>query len=186
MPKGSSFKLSPNFKNHMRSLREGMEKAATEAMGAAMAQAERDAQGLYPWHHPGEYAAQYGQDTWQWTVTGLSAATITGYVVPNKKLKNLPSIATTSYWNGIPMQHVSRVDPTVTQDYAPETDKIKGIVTMYTHYAPFLQDWETGAGGQKNPVTVEVLEVNWETFYVPKIIRPIIEQRMATLSARFK
>src|SRR5215213_8257246 len=99
----SKFKLSSTFQPNMRRLAEGMQDAAEVAMGRAMERAEQDAQQMYRWRTPGEYEdTDVGGNIWTWTVTGSSAASITGYVVGNKQLKNLPSQATTVTKNGQP------------------------------------------------------------------------------------
>lgn len=184
--KASSFKVSGNFYVAMDELRWGIEAAAREAMAKAMEVAEQDARAMYSWRQPGTYTEDYPSGTWEWTVTGMSAASITAYVVPDKKLKRFPAVTTTTYWNGIAKTHVHQIDPALTGDYNEEPGKVKGVVTMYTGYAPYLQAHETGAGGQEYPVTVEVLEVNWETLYCPKIIQPTIEKIMTRIARRLK
>lgn len=190
----STFKALPAFDTAMRVLRQGIEDAAEEAMGQAMAQAEKDTQSLYRWRKPGTYTeTDRAGNTWTWEVTGQTAASITGYVVGNKRLKNLnPGPTTTVTRNGMgfaPRTH--GVDASLTGDYSERDGHVMGIVTMYTAYAPYLQarekrggEWGTPTAGE--PVTIEVLRVNWDAYYVPNIIRPTIERVMQRIAARLR
>ena len=189
MANKSYFRVAPGFAQSLQVRADAMQRAATEAMQQVMAQAEQDAQQLYRWRDPGYYSEQdRNGDTWTWRVTGASAASITGYVVGNKRLKtNNPGEQTTilresNHGPDKAYRHSHHIDPTVTGDYQERPGVVQGIVTMYTHYAPYLQMKEIAGGvwGQPspgNPVTIEVLEVYWDAVYVPMLER-LIGRRM--------
>src|SRR5689334_8888999 len=149
----SYFKVAAGFAQSLQVRAAAMEKAAKEAMQQVMAQAEQDAQQLYRWREPGYYSEQdaFG-DTWTWRVTGATAASITGYVVGNKKLKsNNPGQRTiiTRESNHGPdkaYHHFHGVDPSLMGDYAERPGVVQGVVTMYTAYAPYLQMKEIVGG----------------------------------------
>lgn len=188
---GSKFKLAGGFSESIRRRADGIQQAAEQAMEKAMAMAEQDAQQLKRWHDPGYYSEQdrFG-DTWTWRVTGASEASITAYVVPHKRLKSLPgqrTIITREGADGFDKayEHTHGTDTSLTGDYTEEAGKVKGIVTMYTHYAVYLQHKEItggswGSPSPGNPVTVEVLEVYWDAVYVP-----LIERTMTAYMRRF-
>lgn len=187
----STFRLSGGFASSIERRRTGIREAAELAMEQAMAMAEKDAHQLRRWRDPGYYSEQdrFG-DTWTWRVTGASEASITAYVVPHKRLKSLPgqrTIITREGADGFDKayEHLHHTDASLTGDYQDEPDKVKGVVTMYTHYAPYLQQKEINGGvwGQPSPgspVTVEVLEVYWDAVYVP-----MMERVMTSYMRRF-
>jgi hypothetical protein len=193
MPPQSKFKVSSRFAPNMQRLADGIKDATEKAMAAAMEKAEQDAQQLYRWRTPGDYTeVDRGGNKWEWTVTGAAAASIRAYVVPNKRLKSLPGQSTTVYKNGVGFSpHDHSADPGLTGDYAEEPGKVKGVITMYVGYAPYLQKkeingavWDQPSPG--NPVTIEVLDVYWDSYYVPHVIRPTIERLMAKVSASLR
>lgn len=172
------------FATAMDALAEGMKAAGREGMEEVVAKAEMDAQGLEHWRQEGQYTETYPNGTtWEWTVTDMARTSITGYVVPNKKLKSLPNFETVSYRNGQALRHLHHADNNVTGDYAPLPGEIIGVVTMNVAYAPYLQAYELSEG--ELPVTVEVFEQNWARYYVPSILRPTIERYMARIAARY-
>lgn len=191
----STFKVSRNFTSNVQRVRDGIHDAATAGMVKMVAVAEEDARKLASWHRPGEYMdVDQGGNVWEWEVTGASAASITGYIVGNKKLKSLnPGPTTTVYKNGAPYPpHAHNVDPSLTEEYTTQPGKVMGVVTMYTAYAPYLQDKEVSGAtwgspaGRGSPVTIEVFEINWDRFYVPVVIRPIMESWMQRVAARLR
>lgn len=188
---GSKFKLAPGFTDSIRRRETGIKEAAEAGMLKAMEMAEDDARQLRRWRDPGYYAEQdrFG-DTWTWRVTGATDASITAYVVPHKRLKSLPgqrTIITREGADGFDKayEHLHHIDPDLTGTYQEEAGKVKGVVTMYTHYAAYLQQKEINGGtwgtpSPGNPVTVEVLEVYWDAVYVP-----VIERVMTSHMRRF-
>lgn len=191
----ATFKMSKRFFNALDRLERGMEQAAHEGMLKAMQQAEDDARGIYRWRKPGTYRnTDKDGKTWEWEVTGLTAASLTGYVVSNlgsdKRTKALVAQRAARFNVQRDWMKVNTIDPSVTADYSPRAGKVLGVVTMYTAYAPFLQrkemygaKWGKPSAGE--PVTVEVLRVNWDTYYVPRIIRPHIERIMRRIASSY-
>lgn len=172
------------FSAAMDDLAEGIKEAGREAMEDVVSKAELDAQAIQHWRDEGTYTETYpGGTTWEWTVTDMARTSITGYVVPNKKLKALPNFATTSYRNGQALVHPHKQDNSVTGDHSLIPGQIIGIVTMNAAYAPYLQDYELSLGEQ--PVVVEVFEQNWSRYYVPSILRPAIERHMQRIAAKY-
>lgn len=161
----------------------GMRRAAKKAMKAAMKQAEADAKSIYQWRNPGRYEEDYPSGHWSWEVTGMAAASITGYVVPDKDLKQLPTTVTTSYHDGVALRHPHFTDDGVTGDYREDPDIIKGVLTMNIAYAPYLQAYETDTFG--DPVVIEVLEANWASYYVPSVIAPEIDRALQTVISQY-
>lgn len=192
----SKFKLNPAFNRHLQQLADGMLEAAHEAMREAMKQAEEDARAIYRWRQPGEYMQTDAQgEPWVWEVTGLTAASITGYVVSaranEKAPKNLAPRRALRYHKNSDLTKTNTIDPSLMGDHSPAPGRVLGVVTMYTAYAPYLQKkeihgakWGIPTAGE--PVTIEVLRVNWSAYYVPRIIRPRIEQAMQRVSARLR
>jgi hypothetical protein len=182
-----SFKFKFNagpFSAAMKDLGLGIEYAAHKGMEEVVSVAEMDAQAIQHWQEEGQYEVAYPSGTtWTWTVTDMARSSITGYVVPNKRLKNLPSFDTTSYRNGQALRHPHGADDNVTQDHQPQPHTVIGIVTMNVAYAPYLQAYELGGG--ELPVTVEVFEQNWSRVYVPSILRPAIERYMQRIVAKY-
>jgi hypothetical protein len=159
--------------------------AAEEGMQKVVDRAADDARGIYNWNRPGDQEQEYPNGTvWQWEVTGMAAASIQGYVVPNKRLRGQADRLTTSYKNGAPRQHPHWTDDAVTQDHAPDPDKVIGVVTMNIGYAPYLQEWEQETFGQP-PVTVTVFEAFWSRVYVPTVLRPTIERAMRSVARKY-
>jgi hypothetical protein len=194
--KGSTFKLNKAFNPNMDILRQGIQEAAQEAMRAAFAQAEEDAQGMYRWRKPGEYQ-NYDRNgkSWVWEVTGLSAASITGYVVgplgDEKKPKALAGRRALRFHSNSDLTKINELDPSLMGRHSARKGRVIGVVTMYTAYAPYLQAKEITGGlwgipKAGEPVTIEVLRVNWDAYYVPNIIRPLIEKKMGEVAARLK
>ncbi len=180
-----SFKFNAGeFSAAMVDLAEGMRDAGKEGMEAVVAQAELDAQSIQHWREEGTYNETYPSGTnWVWTVTDMARTSITGYVVPNKKLKSLPNFATTSFRNGQALTHQHKQNDNVTGDHSFIPGQIIGIVTMNVAYAPYLQEYELSLGEQ--PVVVEVFEQNWSRYYVPSILRPTIERHMQRVAAKY-
>ncbi len=180
----STFKFNRNaFLTAMGDLRLGVINAAEEAMEAVVSKAAKDAQDIKKWRDEGWYSEDYASGNWTWEVTGMAAASIQGYVVPNKTLHQQPTYETVSYWNGIPKKKVHATDSSVTGTYNEEQDKVIGIITMNVAYAPYLQEYEMDLA--QYPVTVEVLEMNWATVYVPRVIRPIMERVMGRIARKY-
>lgn len=192
----SQFKLSSTFNSNLQLLADGMLGAAHEAMRAAMKQAEDDARGIYRWRQPGEYThTGKGGTTWVWEVTGLTAASITGYVVSalgnEKAPKGLAARRALRYHKNVDLTKINTIDPSLMGDHSAASGRVVGVVTMYTAYAPYLQQkeikgakWGQPTAGE--PVTIEVLRVNWERFYVPRIIRTHIEKAMQRIAAQLR
>lgn len=180
----SSFKFNATrFQKAMNDFEQGIREAAETAMQKVVKQAATDARAIKQWRDPGEHTQVYPNgDEWTWTVTGMAAASIQGYVVPKKNLAKLPTVWTTSYRNGHPLQHPHYTNDSVTGDYSADDTKVIGIITMNVAYAPYLQDWEMEGGGA--PVTVEVLEFNWDRVYVP-IVRREMEKHMGRIARRY-
>jgi hypothetical protein len=170
------------FAADRRALTKALRRAGEKGMAKVVKQAETDAKAVYSWRRPGTYTVQYPGAEWTWTVTGMAAASITGYVVPNKRLNTLATIVTTSYKNGVPLQHPHFTDNAVTGDVAEEENMVIGVVTMNVAYAPYLQDYEMQGGD--SPVVVEVFEMNWERVYIPSLAATI-EAEMALAAQQF-
>lgn len=169
---------SDDVRQTTTALERAMRRGAKSAMRKAMKEAERDAKEAYQWRSPGRYEVDYGRTgIWSWEVTGMSAASITGYVVPDKVLPQLPYQETTSYYNGLPLRHPHATDDGVTGNYRENPDVIKGVLTMNTAYAPYLQDYEELELG--GPVVEEVLEAWWDGHYWPNVIVPELERALA-------
>ena len=160
-----------------------MRGAAKKSMQSAMKQSEADAQRIYHWRRPGRYEKDYPSGHWVWEVTGMSAASIKGYVVPEKELAQLPTTVTTSYHDGVALHHTHYTDDGVTSDYGVTPDIIKGVLTMNIAYAPYLQEYEIDNFGE--PVVIEVLEANWDSYYVPSVIAPEIEHLLQSVISQF-
>lgn len=192
----SKIKLGRNFKSNLQLLRDGMLDASHLAMREAMQKAEEDAQAIYRWRQPGEYMqTDKNGKPWVWEVTGLSAASITGYVVSakgdEKRAKALSSRQALRYRGNSDLTKTNSIDPSLMGNHSAGPGRVLGVVTMYTAYAPYLQKKEIRGGvwGQPSagePVTVEVLRINWAQFYVPQIIRPFIEKHMQRVIASLK
>lgn len=192
----SKFKLSSTFNSNLQLLADGMLEASHEAMRAAMKQAEDDARAIYRWRQPGEYMQTDQKGVpWVWEVTGLSAASITGYVVSargdEKAPKNLSPRRALRYHGNSDLSKTNALDPSLMGNHSAPPGRVVGVVTMYTAYAPYLQKKEINGAkwGQPSagePVTIEVLRVNWGRFYVPQIIRPRIEKAMQRIAARLR
>lgn len=189
-------KLNPSFNRNMQALTDGMRQAAHNAMLEAMKQAEEDARAIYRWRKPGEYTHPDRKGRpWVWEVTGLTAASITGYVVSElgdtKAPKNLSSRRALRYHANSDLSKINEIDPSLMGDHPVQKDRVLGVVTMYTAYAPHLQHKEVSGGkwgipAAGDPVTIEVLAVNWGRYYVPRIIRPAIEREMQKITARLR
>lgn len=188
----SSITLGRSFLRDLDLLSSEIETAAEDAMRAAMDAAANDARKMKRWRSAGTYTATDKDGAlWEWEVTGLTAESITGYVVGNKQLKALnPARAVRRKKDGYVMPlGANGVDPSVTGDYAPEPGKVIGIVTMYTAYAPYLQKKERegsvwGIPGAGDVVTEEVLAANWENGYLSQILIPRLERAMQRLQRR--
>lgn len=177
----SSFTFNEGaFLGALSRLRDGIEEAAREGMEEVMSRAEMDAQAIARWREEGTYSKSYPSGDWTWTVTDMARSSITAYVVPNKRLKRLPTFETISTWNGIPLRHEHRTDDSVTGNHSASANVVVGVVTMNVAYAPYLQEHEMELASY--PVTVEVLEMNWSRVYVPTVLRPIMERVMARFS----
>ena len=173
-----------DFAAAMLDLGIGIRTAGEKGMGEVVAQAEMDAQAIQHWREEGTYNETYPSGTnWEWTVTDMARTSITGYVVPNKRLKSLPSFETTSYRNGQALRHRHQQNNNVTGDHTLVWGQIIGIVTMNVAYAPYLQDYEMGLG--ELPVVVEVFEQNWSRYYIPSVLRPVIERHMQRVAAKY-
>lgn len=177
----SSFKFNqPMFHRSMKVLQETLLLAGEEGMQKVVDQAADDARQIQHWREPGPAEEDYPSGHWEWEVTGMAAASIQGYVVPNKKLHGQPSRTTISHWNGIALRHPHSTDDSVTGDHNPDPGKVIGIVTMNIAYAPYLQDYERREG--ETPVVVEVFDTMWSQVYIPTILRPAIEKAMARVA----
>lgn len=183
----STFKLNPAFSAAVLALGGGMRDAAEDAMTAAMEVAEQDAQALKRWRDPGTYS----EDGWEWQVTGQATASITAYVVGHRQQKALnPAPQTTVSHNGRAFRPKTHsIDTGLEGTYVQQPGVVTGIVTMNVAYAPYLQKKEIGGAvwGQPTagrPVTLEVLELNWSSLYVPQIIVPRLERAMNALKSR--
>jgi hypothetical protein len=162
-----------------------LREAGRQGMQKVVDRAAADAKGICNWNHPGPQEKEYPDGTrWQWMVTGMAAASIQGYVVPNKSLTGQASVETTSYRDGLPLRHPHSTDDGVTRDYADDPDRVIGVVTMNVAYAPYLQDWEQETFNQE-PVTVVVFEAFWSRVYVATILRPTIEKMMAQVARKY-
>jgi hypothetical protein len=157
--------------------------AVEETMQTLMDTAADDARAIEHWRNPGRYEEDYGGNTWSWEVTGMAAASIQGYVVPNKDLAGQATKVTTSYWNGIALKHPSSTNDAVTGDHQAAPEHIVGVLTMNVAYAPYLQEYELRQG--YTPVVVEVFDAQWAQVYVPQILRPGIERFMERVQKRY-
>lgn len=188
----STVKLNPAFGAAVLALGVGIQAATEDAMAAAMEVAEQDAQALKRWRDPGTYSEDdRAGNTWVWQVTGQATASITAYVVGHRQPKALnPAPQTTVTRNGHAFRaRTHSIDTALEGTYAPQPGVVTGVVTMNVAYAPFLQRKELGgavwgipSAGQ--PVTLEVLALNWSSVYVPQIIAPRIERAMNALRSR--
>lgn len=182
----SSFRVSPVFIRQLKSLETAVRKAANESMEKVVKTAEKDAKRLYRWRRPGTYTESSSNgEQWTWEVTGTSAESITGYVVGKKNLRALSPGQPTEVTRETPLggigslitkyTHVSGIDPSLTEDYAVRQNIVRGVVTMYTTYALYLQAKEIngaswGIPSAGFPVTQEVFEANWLAYYVPRLV----------------
>lgn len=169
-------------------LREAIKTGARSAVQKTIDQAVIDAREMAAWNEDGsDQQETYGDgDTWEWHVSGLARESIQGYVVPDKQLAARATTFTTSRHNGQPLIHPHATTDSVTGDYANDPNKVVGVVTMNAAYAPFLQEWETTAGGQQVPVTVQVFSLNWDGYYAPRIITPELEQHMEAVARKYR
>ena len=185
MPSSITYKAA-FMRQAVTDLGQAIQLAATEGMEKVVAQAAEDARSLADWRAPGEQTETYpGGVTWEWTTTGMAAASIQGYVVPNKRLRGQSTQWTTSYRNGIPRQHIHATDDSITGNHQAPRHTIVGIVTMNIAYAPYLQRWEMEGAGQQEPVTVEVFRVMWSFYYVPNILKPAISAALDAVARRY-
>lgn len=129
-------------------LRIRTEQAAEEAANAVAARAGDDAKELYAWHRPGVYVVEYGADLWEWTVTGFAASTITAYVVPDKKVFVGAGPVTTSYINGIPLNHPSFADEAVTETHSKKDGVFTIVITASAEYFSYIQLFEFRTTGE--------------------------------------
>jgi len=171
------------FSADMKALELAMREASREAMAEMIRQAVEDARSLKRWRDPDRYEQLYPSGHWSWEVTGMASSSITGYIVPDKKLPRLASRITTSYHDGRALTHPHYVDDRVTGDYVDREHVVQGVITMNIAYAPYLQDYEMKVAGE--PVTVEVLRVNWSSVYAPRILTPVLERAMERATAAF-
>src|SRR5215471_7034966 len=93
------------FTARVERLREGVKDATEDALTEAMEQAADDARGMKRWRDAGTYEEDYGDHTWKWTVTGLAAASIQGFVIGRGRLKTLYDHPTTSFYDGMALHH---------------------------------------------------------------------------------
>lgn len=169
------------FKSDLEQLEQGMKVAGKHAIRAVVEKAAEDATYIIHWRTPGMWELDYPSGNWQWEVTGLAHQSIFGYVVPDRDSPDIGNTVTTSYWNGIALNHPHYTDDSVTEDYSEDPKRIIGVVTMNINYAPYLQDFEMSNG--EEPVTVEVLSMNWDAAYVPGIVVPILDQEMSRFAS---
>ncbi len=162
--------------------RTAIEKSAEVGMDRAMKMAQHDAAGTAHWREANTYTQEYPSGEWTWTVTGMARSSITAYVVPGRGLRHFPDYWTTSYRNGMPLQHKHSFDDSIASTPTPQEGKVIGIITMNVAYAPYLQDYERSIGVQ--PITVEVLAMNWVPVYVP-LIQGVMHAEMARVAKRY-
>ncbi len=180
----SSFTFNKDaFSVAIGDLRLGVIVGANEAMEKVVAKAAKDAQSIKQWRDEGWQEEDYPSGHWRWEVTGMAKASIQGYVVPDKSLQQQPTYETVSFWNGIPKQKIHNTDDAVTGTHAQENERVIGVITMNVAYAPYLQEYETTLS--QYPVTVEVLEMNWASVYVPRVIQPVMERVMGRIARKY-
>ena len=176
----SSIKISTRFSRSLTRMAR-----AVEGMAEAMSEAEAEAKGTYRWRRPGEYQRpdKNGRPI-SWEVTGLTADSITGYVVsPRVSPRQLPggSRPAMRFLDNSDLSKTNRLDPSITGTYGPEKGKIRGILTMYSEHSPYLQEKEIQGGlwgipGAGEPVVVEVVRVNGSRY--ARLLRRAIRKRL--------
>lgn len=182
----AEFKVSSAFTQRMRDLRKLVPQATEEAMGKAIFMLAQDAKAEKRWRDEG--AASYTDEdgkTWDWTVSGLSEDTISAYLVtPNRRLPStLRSFGrpdSVVYINGkqaFTKKHRARPPSMV----ARQTNKITGVITMYSEYARWLQLKErkgakSGTPGPGSPITIDIIKKRWRGFYIPNVVKPLLRQ----------
>lgn len=178
MTKKSSFKVSAAFKPKLTAHKKLLRESADAGMAAVVAQATEDAQSMKRWRDPGQSTFE----DWEWTTTGISAESISGYIVTPRKstngFKRLRHAPTQVLFRGYPMHKTEH--KTVNQPKRKsQAGRVLGVVTMYSAYAPWIQrmEIEGSLGGSISPgvpVVIEVFQSNWSSFYVPQILRPAL------------
>lgn len=177
------FKLGSDFIADLRRLEKKIDDVSEAAMQLVVDAAENDAKAEYRWNKPGTYS--YGD--WTWQVTGLTAETLTGYVVSARKNgKQLPAISkspTVSSFGELKFKHSHFTDESITGDHTAGENTIIGILTMYSFYSQWLQEKEisggkSGSPSAGNPITIDIFQRKMANIYVPVIMRPYIEKKM--------
>lgn len=190
------FRVNDTFRARLRRVREAVEDGAEEGMEAVVEQAEQDARALKRWNDPGRQGREYPLSTgesveYEWTVTGNSVESISGYVVGAKQLSPIDprltysrrSVRRGSGYRASPrdghiqrMAHFHTSNPGATSNAAAQPGVISGVVTMHSSAAPYLQQWEINNGSL--PVTVEVFRAYWKRTYAPNILAPAIREAL--------
>lgn len=141
---------------------EAMRRGAKEGMRDAMVQTADVARHLASWQPD-------GTDNGRWIVTGMSRATLVGYVAGDDN----PFTVTETVKDKYNRLHIP--DPSVTGDDGPQDpDQIRGVLTMYMKYSPYLQRWESRQG---DPVTSHALKLL--EGYIWKTVREHIQRAIA-------
>jgi hypothetical protein len=163
------FAVSSRFQQRIAAAKLAVEAAAEKGMQTVIELAEEDAQALAGWNAAGPASGTYGDVQWEWEVTDTARRSISGYVVPRRRLNSISSKITYSTRTNVKtgysrrLEHRHELDTGLAKPHSQVPGKVIGVLTMPVAYGPHLQKWERQGGG--TPVTLAVFRANWAALY---------------------